>query len=160
MTKEFDALAITAASVAFFHTLFGPDHYLPFIMMSWAKKWSSLKTAVITFFCGIGHVGSSVVLGFIGIALGWALKGLVDIESFRGNIAAWLLVAFGLGYMVWGLRQAIRNKPHKHIHPHVDKIVHTHVHSHQDGHVHVHDEETAVNITPWILFSFSGRVSR
>jgi nickel/cobalt transporter (NicO) family protein len=153
MTKEFEALAITAASIGFFHTLFGPDHYLPFIVMSWAKKWSSLKTAIITFLCGLGHVASSVVLGSIGILLGWALEGPVHIESFRGNIAAWLLVAFGLGYMVWGLRQAIRNKPHEHSHAHVEQIVHKHIHSHQEGHVHIHDGDKTINMTPWILFT-------
>ncbi len=152
MTKELGALALTAASIGFFHTLFGPDHYLPFIMISWARKWSSLKTAVITFLCGLGHIASSIVLGFVGIFLGWAVKGLVDIESFRGNIAAWLLIAFGLVYMVWGLRQAIRNKPHEHNHAHVDKFVHKHMHSHQDGHVHIHDGDKTVNVTPWVLF--------
>ncbi len=34
MSSEITLLAITAASIGFFHTLFGPDHYLPFIMMS------------------------------------------------------------------------------------------------------------------------------
>ncbi|MBN2588967.1 MAG: sulfite exporter TauE/SafE family protein [Sedimentisphaerales bacterium] len=152
MTKELGALAVTAATIGFFHTLFGPDHYLPFIMISWARKWSNLKTAFITFLCGLGHIGSSIVLGFIGILLGWAVKGLVDIESFRGNIAAWLLIAFGLVYMVWGLRQAIRNKPHEHSHAHVDKFVHKHIHSHQEGHVHIHNEDKTVNVTPWVLF--------
>lgn len=152
MSTELGALAITAASIGFFHTLFGPDHYLPFIMISWARKWSGLKTALITLLCGLGHIISSIVLGFVGIFLGWAVKGLVNVESFRGNIAAWLLIAFGFVYMVWGLRQAIRNKPHEHSHTHVDKFVHKHMHSHQDGHVHIHDGDNTVNVTPWILF--------
>jgi nickel/cobalt exporter len=152
MTKEFGLLAVTAVSIGFFHTLFGPDHYLPFIMMSWARKWSGLKTAIITFLCGLGHVASSVVLGSIGILLGF-IVGLDNIEAFRGNIAAWLLVAFGLVYMVWGLRQAIRNKPHEHSHAHVEKIVHKHLHSHQESHVHIHDGDKTINITPWILFT-------
>jgi hypothetical protein len=40
MAIELKALILTAASIGFFHTLLGPDHYLPFIMMSWARKWS------------------------------------------------------------------------------------------------------------------------
>jgi nickel/cobalt exporter len=152
MSKELGALVIAAASIGFFHTLFGPDHYLPFIMMSWAKKWSGLKTALITFLCGLGHIGSSVVLGFIGISLGLAIKSLVNVESVRGSLAAWLLIAFGLVYMVWGIRQAIRNKPHEHSHAHAGKFFHKHVHTHESGHIHVHDEEGSVSMTPWVLF--------
>ena len=141
MSLELSALVITAASVAFFHTLFGPDHYLPFVMMSWARKWSNAKTALITFLCGLGHIGSSVILGFIGVALGLAVHKLVDVESFRGNVAAWLLIAFGFSYMIWGIRRAIRNKPHVHRHAHADKLIHEHKHSHSEGHTHVHDME-------------------
>lgn len=152
MSKELGALIITAASIGFIHTLFGPDHYLPFIVMSWARKWSGLKTAMITFLCGIGHIASSVVIGFLGILLGWAVQGLVDVESFRGNIAAWLLIAFGLIYMVWGLRQAYRNRPHEHSHAHVEHFVHKHVHRHENGHVHIHDGDKTISVTPWVLF--------
>ena len=70
MKAELNALIITAASIGFFHTILGPDHYLPFIMMSWARKWSALKTFLITFLCGLGHIASSVVLGLIGVAMG------------------------------------------------------------------------------------------
>ena len=152
MTGELGALIIAATSIAFFHTILGPDHYLPFIMMSWARKWTVLKTSLITLLCGLGHIASSVVLGLIGILLGLAVKGLVDFESFRGNLAAWLLIAFGLVYLVWGLRRALRNKPHEHSHAHVDKFIHKHVHSHSEEHVHIHDEEKNVSITPWVLF--------
>lgn len=152
MTAELSALIITAASIAFFHTILGPDHYLPFIMMSWARKWTVLKTSLITLLCGLGHIASSVLLGFVGIALGLAVKGLVNVESVRGNLAAWLLIAFGLIYLVWGLRKALRNKPHEHSHAHVDKFVHKHVHTHNEEHVHIHDDENNVSVTPWILF--------
>jgi hypothetical protein len=82
MSTEINALILTAASVGFIHTLFGPDHYLPFVMISWARKWSALKTAVITFLCGIGHILSSVVLGLVGVALGIMVSKLEIIESF------------------------------------------------------------------------------
>ena len=41
--KELTVLLISAASIGFFHTLFGPDHYLPFIVMGKARKWSVKK---------------------------------------------------------------------------------------------------------------------
>ncbi|MCX5634652.1 MAG: sulfite exporter TauE/SafE family protein [Planctomycetota bacterium] len=153
MTGELNALIITAASIAFFHTLFGPDHYLPFIMMSWSRKWSTTKTAMITILCGIGHVGSSVILGLIGVAMGLAVKKLEIVESVRGDFAAWLLTAFGLAYLVWGLRQAYRNKPHVHSHLHTDTCEHTHVHGHHEEHLHVHDgRKNLPSIAPWTLF--------
>ena len=151
MTGELNALLITAASIGFFHTLFGPDHYLPFIMMSWARKWSVLKTSVITFLCGLGHIASSVVLGFIGVSLGLAVRSLEVVESKRGDIAAWLLIGFGLAYFVWGVRRAWLNKPHTHSHLHIDDK-HTHEHGHTEEHVHVHEKASVLSITPWALF--------
>ncbi len=152
MPAEIKVLMGTALFIGFFHTITGPDHYLPFIMMSWARKWSGAKTALITFLCGLGHIGSSVILGFIGVALGLAVNKLVNVESFRGNVAAWLLIAFGFAYMIWGIRRAIRNKPHVHRHAHADKLIHEHKHSHSEGHTHVHDADDKSVTTPWILF--------
>ncbi|MDP8229687.1 MAG: sulfite exporter TauE/SafE family protein [Candidatus Gorgyraea atricola] len=145
-------LYITAASIGFIHTLFGPDHYLPFIVMSKARKWSLLKTSVITFLCGLGHVMSSVVLGAIGIIFGIAVMRLEVFEGFRGNLAGWALMAFGFTYLVWGIHRAIKNRPHKHLHLHSDSINHSHDHSHMKEHAHVHGEKKA-NITPWVLFT-------
>jgi ABC-type nickel/cobalt efflux system permease component RcnA len=153
MSTEIKALILTAFSIGLLHTLFGPDHYLPFVMISWARKWSNIKTAVITFLCGIGHILSSVVLGLIGVAFGIMVKKLEIIESFRGDIAAWLLIAFGLVYFVWGLRHAYKNKPHTHSHIHFDENAHTHEHSHHDRHSHVHLDKGKINITPWVLFT-------
>jgi sulfite exporter TauE/SafE len=152
MTPELNALIITAACLGFFHTILGPDHYLPFIMMSWARKWSVLKTSLITLLCGLGHIGSSVVLGLVGVGLGLTVRKLGIVESVRGNLAAWLLIAFGLVYLVWGLRRACQKKPHVHSHPHVGKTAHTHLHDHHSEHTHVHDDKAALSIAPWTLF--------
>ncbi len=154
MEAELSVLIITAISLAFFHTILGPDHYVPFAMMARARNWSYLKTAWITFLCGLGHVGSSVLLGIIGISLGLALTRLTGFEGFRGNIAAWLLIAFGLVYFVWGLRRAYRGQKHTHSHTHTNGTVHTHEHTHQKDHVHVHQSNSSKKeITPWILFT-------
>ena len=131
-------LYATAASVAVVHTLLGPDHYLPFVAMSRAGGWSVRKTVVITLLCGLGHVLSSVVLGLIGIAFGVAVFKLEEIDRFRGNLAGWLLIAFGLTYFAWGVRRAVRNQPHSHFHAHADGVIHAHEHTHHADHVHVH----------------------
>ena len=153
MEKGIGALMVAAASLGFLHTILGPDHYLPFIMMSWARKWSSLKTGAITFLCGLGHIASSVVLGIIGIILGLAVGKLEGVELGRGDVAAWLLIAFGLAYMVWGIRHIYLKKEHTHGHLHIDGGTHEHKHSHDHGHSHVHDASGKKTITPWVLFA-------
>jgi len=105
----------------------------------------------ITFLCGIGHVGSSVILGLVGIAVGISVTRLVSVESFRGNIAAWLFIAFGLVYMIISIRNLIKKKKHSHAHFHIDGEKHYHEHDHHHDHSHIHEEET-VNTTPWVLF--------
>jgi len=152
MGVEINALIITAASVGFIHTLLGPDHYLPFVMISWARKWSGFKTMIITFLCGIGHVGSSVVLGLAGVAVGIAVNKLQLFESVRGNLAAWLMIGFGIAYLAWGFRAGYRNKPHKHLHFHTRGVEHEHDHDHHEKHIHIHDQAGQTNITPWVLF--------
>jgi len=150
MNNDIFILSLTAASIGFIHTLIGPDHYLPFIMMAKAGKWSKIKTFWVTILCGMGHVLSSVVLGFIGIAAGIALDRLELIEGTRGEIAGWALIAFGFVYMVWGIKKAYKNRPHSHIHVESDGTYKTHAHDHHGEHVHVHEKKRS--LTPWILF--------
>jgi hypothetical protein len=82
MDNSIALLSVTAISIGFIHTILGPDHYLPFIVLSEARKWSLRKTMLITFFCGLGHVLSSVVLGLVGIARNFRNKACFG-ESFR-----------------------------------------------------------------------------
>lgn len=152
MTQELSILLITAASIGFLHTIAGPDHYIPFIVIAKARKWSILKTACITAICGVGHVASSVILGAVGVIFGIGLSKLKLFEASRGEIAAWLMITFGLLYLAYGIRNIYKNKPHEHLHVHSDGSVHTHEHSHTDEHAHVHSENSKSNITPWILF--------
>jgi ABC-type nickel/cobalt efflux system permease component RcnA len=153
MPEEYTALIATAASIGFMHTLLGPDHYLPFIVMARARKWSLLKTGWITLLCGVGHVAASVLLGLVGIVFGIAAGTLEIFDSFRGDLAAWGLIAFGLIYGVWGLRRAWRKQPHEHAHAHMDGIAHVHFHSHESEHAHVHEANGKAGITPWVLFT-------
>jgi ABC-type nickel/cobalt efflux system permease component RcnA len=151
MDSSIALLSATAVSIGFIHTILGPDHYLPFIVLSQARKWNLRKTMLITFLCGVGHVMSSVVLGLVGIAVGISVTRLVSVESFRGNIAAWLFIAFGLVYMIISARNLLRNRRHSHSHFHMGGEKHEHEHDHHKEHTHIHQEEM-VNTTPWILF--------
>lgn len=152
MNEELTILSLSAISIAFFHTLLGPDHYLPFIAMAKARKWSVMKTALITLFCGIGHVASSLILGIVGISFGIIITKLEFVESLRGDFAAWCLITFGLIYAIYGFRKAFRKKPHRHWHTHSNGIKHYHTHTHAEAHVHIHDGKKKQNLTPWALF--------
>jgi len=137
-----------AALTGFLHTLTGPDHYLPFIFLSKARKWSMFKTIWVTIVCGLGHVGSSIALGAVGIATGIAIDKLTHTEELRGGIVAWFFLAFGLIYMLWGIYKARKNKAHKHLHVHDDGHIHEHEHHHESEHRHEHGKK----LTFWVLF--------
>ena len=152
MTPEITLLAISAAAMAFVHTILGPDHYLPFVAMAKARGWSTGKALRITLLCGAGHLAGSVVLGVAGIALGLSLSSLTWLEGIRGNLAAWMLMGFGLAYMGWGLRRAHRNRPHTHWHHH-DGVSHLHEHTHHEAHAHLHEGAAGSrSLTPWLIF--------
>ncbi len=151
MPSEILILAGTAAVIGFVHTILGPDHYVPFIVLAKTRQWSIVKTVVITFVCGIGHVLGSVVLGFVGIALGIAVFKLETFEAFRGELAAWILIAFGFTYFVWGIHRAIRRRRHEHPHSHENGGAHIHPHNHLGGHSHIHRSKFG-GLTSWTLF--------
>ena len=127
-------LILATAGVAITHTLFGPDHYLPFIMLARARHWSRPRTVLVTTLCGLGHILSSLLLGAIGLAAGSALAHIKRLEGMRGDWAAWALFGFGIAYLVWGVRKAIRT--HSGIAAHAHGIG-VHIHTHGD-HVHAH----------------------
>ncbi len=109
MVAELGTLSLLAVTIGFIHCVSGPDHYVPFVAMSRVGSWSLRKTILITLLCGVGHVAGSALLGFIGIAVGIIVFQLETAESLRGNLAAWLLVVFGIGYFLFGVVHAIRS---------------------------------------------------
>lgn len=149
MAVDITLLAMTAGFIGLVHTIIGPDHYVPFIMMSRFGKWSFPKTLTITVLSGFGHVLSSVLLGALGIALGIAVSRLEGIESTRAQIATWGIIAFGLIYFIWGMKRALkksRRKGHRH------KGSGEHHHHHLFS-WHTHSPKPKKNMTPWVLFT-------
>ena len=147
---ENNAILLTAASLGFIHTVLGPDHYVPFVALAKARNWTRARTAAVTFLCSLGHVGSSVLIGLAGIGLGTSVSRLEWLEGLRGDAAGWLLLSFGLAYMLWGIKKAIKGEKHSHSHTHDGSSVHSHEHPHETGHAHVHGNSASV--TPWALF--------
>lgn len=149
--NDAQVLMLTAASIAFLHTILGPDHYLVFTAMGKARAWSLGRTLRITLYCGLGHILGSVIIGLVGIAAGVQLASLTAIEGLRGNLAGWALLAFGLVYFAWGMKRAGRSYRHSHVHIHQD-VVHDHEHDHHSDHAHVHEQGARNAITPWAMF--------
>ncbi len=153
MTPELALLLATAASIGVLHTLLGPDHYVPFVALARSRGWSLRRALGTTAVCGVGHVAASLVLGAVGVGLGWTLGSVPALDRWRGSLAGWLLVAFGLLYAAWGVRRALRRREHDHLHAHVDGTLHRHTHDHRDAHGHPHDTGGKRSLVAWTLFA-------
>ncbi len=127
------ALAGAAAAIGALHSL-APDHWLPFAAVARARGWSAGRTARVTLLSSLVHGTVSAALGFLGARLGVAV-----VEGFGRRVETLggaLLVAFGLGYALWGLRRVWGLRLHGHRHRRYD---------------HVHDPSRA---TVWSLAVF------
>ena len=140
----------TTATVAVGHAVLGIDHSVPFVVLARARGWTLRRTVTITALCGVGHVASSVVIGALGVAAGLTLDSLVWVEGVRGELAAALLIGFGLAYAAWAGWQRLRGRTHSHLHTHADGTVHSHPHDHHGEHAHPHGARPG--LTGWTLF--------
>ena len=160
-------LVSAAVGIGFVHTLIGIDHTLPFVVLGRARGWSLRRTLWITGLCGGGHVASSVLLGGAGIGAAIFATGLdtaegyhwmngrvgafESIEAFRGDLASWGLIAFGLTYAGWSL--ARRRRQQRHVHEHASGVVHAHGDLTADTHEHTTAPAGGVaGLTAWSLF--------
>lgn len=141
-------LVSTALVLGIVHTVIGPDHYVPFVALARAGRWSLKKTLAVAALCGVGHVLSSVAIGLIGVVAGLALPAVTGVEEARGSIATYALIGFGLAYAAWGIWHGLRGRRHSHVHVHEDGAVHVHEHDHHVAHAHPHGSGKAV----WVLF--------
>ena len=98
----------TSATLAIVHALLGVDHSLPFVALGRARGWTLARTLLVTAVCGAGHVASSAAIGALGVGLGIAADALLWLESARGELAAALLLGFGLAYAAWAVWRRIR----------------------------------------------------
>ena len=133
------AIFASVATVALVHTIVGVDHYLPFIVLSRAEGWSLRRTLMWTGICGLGHIASSIVLALLAGVLGWAIGDIRAVDGVRGDLAAYALLAFGIGYLIVALR---RGHHHHHLaaeHSHAGLEPHTHDHAHEHGLEHQHE---------------------
>lgn len=129
------ALLVTAFLTAFIHTIAGPDHYLPFIAIAKSRGYGITKTLAWTFVCGIGHIGSALLIAaaFIWFSHILTASKLEWLEDNRSNLAAYAMIGFGGAYLLFALR-------------------HRFLHKHTQTHTHFAKPEDSKSITPWIIF--------
>lgn len=130
------AIWLAAFLTAVIHTIMGPDHYLPFVAIAKSRGYSLKKTLLWTFFCGIGHIASALVIAILFIYFShWlSAENFAWVEENRGDIAAYALIGLGAAYLLWALR-------------------HRWLHRHERGiHRHLPEPDGKKSITVWVLF--------
>lgn len=119
-------LVLSTLSTAIFHTLI-PDHWLPFVFIGRARNWSVKRTVTISGFSALLHISLSLMLGLIGVAIGFGTS-LAAGEALE-KVSGILLILFGMFYAYWSFRKG----GHFHIggeriHHHHDENAGTHTH--------------------------------
>ncbi|MBI4387735.1 MAG: hypothetical protein HY582_01665 [Candidatus Omnitrophica bacterium] len=106
MTIDTNHILIVAVVAGILHAL-APDHWFPFVTIGKTQGWNSKRLFWITFLAGIGHLLSSVVIALFGMWLGMTVQQVGIFEGVRANITSFLLIGFGLFYLIWGLKYAM-----------------------------------------------------
>lgn len=100
MTSPFFAsIAVTAFAVAFLHAAL-PTHWLPFVLVGRAQKWSTGRTLGVTLLAGVGHVGLTIALGLALVLAGMALQ--PSLGGLFHLIVGGLMIAVGVFYIMRG----------------------------------------------------------
>jgi len=95
-------LLLTAVSTAIVHTLI-PDHWLPFVLVGRARRWTVRQVAATAGFSAAVHAILSVALGLATLGIGHEAARALGEGLERAS--AVLLVVFGLAYAVWAWRK-------------------------------------------------------
>ena len=98
-TTFFASVAATGFAVAFLHAAL-PTHWLPFVLVGRAQKWTTGRTLGVTLLAGLGHVGLTIVLGLAVVAAG--LVAQPHVGGYFHWIVGGLMAAVGLFYLARG----------------------------------------------------------
>lgn len=124
-------IAVTGFTVAFFHAAI-PTHWLPFVLVSRARRWPRGKTLAVSVFAGLGHVALTSLLGLVIAWFGFQLGERVG-QLFPW-IAGGILIAIGLFYFwrQFSGRGVLHHHPPGGHHHESKECGHEHDHSHWD----------------------------
>ena len=124
MSGATPALIAAAAGVGLGHAIL-PDHWVPLAVVGRTQRYSLARVARLSGLAGVAHVLVSLVLGGIIIAVGLQLRS--SIESAQNTIVGSVLLATGVGFILFELSGRGHGQSH------------SHSHSHDHGHDHDHD---------------------
>jgi len=97
-----------------------PTHWLSFVLVARAQKWSRSRMIRLVLFSGLGHVTTTTLVGLLAALFGKAAHGAI--ERLHTPLPAMILFAFGLYYIVVGWRKG----GHRHCtHDHTDDPLRT-----------------------------------
>ncbi len=131
MSLAAPALIAAAAGVGFGHAVL-PDHWMPLAVLARTQRYSLRRVLRLSALAGSAHVGFSLLLGAVVIAVGLQFRSVV--EHRENLIVGGLLTLTGAVFLVLELA----GRGHGHSHDEHGGHSHSHSHSHSHGHGHGH----------------------
>ena len=124
-------LYLIAVIFGVIHIVLRSDYYKPFVTIAKLKSWSPNKTLKVVLLSSIGHVLGTVVISAVGLVPAIMVARLSYFSRMKETILVWFVILFGVFFIVYGIRQAYRSRPHKHLQLNADGTYHTHTHIHK-----------------------------
>ena len=84
-------------AAAFLHAAL-PTHWLPFVLVGRAQRWSLTRSLMAVSAAGLAHIATTALVGSLIVAAGLALDGIV--AGLLPHLSAVLLFGFGAFYLV------------------------------------------------------------
>jgi hypothetical protein len=84
-------------AAAFLHAAL-PTHWLPFVLVGRAQRWSLPRSLMVVTAAGLAHIATTVVVGSLIVAAGMAMDEVV--AGFLPWLSALLLFGFGAFYLI------------------------------------------------------------
>jgi len=84
-------------AAAFLHAAL-PTHWLPFVLVGRAQRWSLTRSLLAVTAAGLAHIATTVVVGSLIVAAGMALDEVV--AGLLAHLSAVLLFGFGGFYLI------------------------------------------------------------
>lgn len=98
----------SAILISILHAIL-PNHWLPILAIGKQRNWSSSRLIMVTFFTGLTHALSTILLGFTVAFLGWKIR------QFTEEIFHWIAPALMIILGIWFIY-----RHHTHHHFHID----------------------------------------
>ena len=108
-------LILVAGTVGFLHSVL-PDHWVPLAVIARTQKWTILRTAKVSLLASVGHVVTSMVLAGIIDVIGLQFRTMF--ETQQGHIVGAILIATGVGFLIWTFTGHDHGHEHQHHHQH------------------------------------------